>query len=158
MECNSLNNLVVYKNLVCVCLCVFKRTKYFSLQPVFHILRGQSLPNITKTNYLNPCSYWEPIHTNWRRELKKKKGREEKRKQKPRWTLSERGGEKEDGKDRERETRKEQDTYRERDEEEALLGCSGVWDRSIHTELNTVSHCASVLSPRQPTLWPQTQS
>lgn len=60
-----------------------------------------------------------------KRTLKKKKEREEKRKQKPRWTLSERRGEKEDGKDRERETRKEQDSIEKEMKKRLFWGAVG---------------------------------
>jgi len=59
---------------------------YLSLKPVFHVLKRQSLPNITKDNYLNPCSFWKPSHTNSRGELKKEK-KEKKKGNKSRYRL-----------------------------------------------------------------------
>lgn len=136
--------------------CVLKEFKIFFLSnQSLTSSGGQSWPNITKTKLFKPVLLLLKGDSQRLEEERflQEKEREEKGKQR----LGD-GGEKEDGRDREKETWKEQDTHRERDEEEAPLGCSGVWDRPIHTGLNTVSHCASVLSPRQPTLWPQTQS
>lgn len=128
-----------------------QKTKIFSLQPAFHVLRGQSLPNITKAYYLNPCSYSKLIHTDWRREVKKEREEGE------RETKAKIDSEKTRWRERRRQRRREvRDGKRWR--RAAPLGCSGLWDRPIDGDLNTVSHCASALSPRQPTVWPQTQS
>lgn len=146
---NYLKKLVGYTNLLWMFVCIFVHVQACVLKNIFfplHILLGQSLLNITKTNYLNPCSHWNPIHTHWGRKLKKKKRKKgsKTRKQRQRWTVSKRGREKEDGK--EGDTERARQVWRKRWRRRSFGVHWGVRQVHSHWTKHCVPLCISALT------------